>query len=161
MKLYHGSLEIVEIPAIRESNRKLDFGRGFYTTTDFDQAKRWVEIRKRKEQTLVGFVNVYEVNEDILTNKALNILRFDSPNEAWIDFVVNNRTVPSFSHIFDLVYGPVANDNVYTALTLFESGFIDKTALIKEFKSYTLVDQILFHREISIQLLNYWKSIRI
>lgn len=46
MKVYHGSLEIVPNPEIRISGRTLDFGFGFYTTTDYDQARRWVERRK-------------------------------------------------------------------------------------------------------------------
>ncbi len=33
MKIYHGSLDIVEKPEIRDSDRTLDYGRGFYTTT--------------------------------------------------------------------------------------------------------------------------------
>ena len=37
MTLYHGSLEIVEHPLIRETNRPLDFGTGFYTTTSLQQ----------------------------------------------------------------------------------------------------------------------------
>ena len=42
MKLYHGSLEIVDFPEIREPNRTLDYGSGFYTTTSFRQAEDWV-----------------------------------------------------------------------------------------------------------------------
>lgn len=38
MKLYHGSIEVVEFPEIRQPNRTLDYGSGFYTTTDYDQA---------------------------------------------------------------------------------------------------------------------------
>lgn len=38
MKLYHGSTEIVASPEIRDANRPLDYGSGFYTTTSFEQA---------------------------------------------------------------------------------------------------------------------------
>ncbi|MCQ2065447.1 MAG: DUF3990 domain-containing protein [Bacteroidaceae bacterium] len=38
MKLYHGSTEIVIHPEIRQPGRTLDYGSGFYTTTDFRQA---------------------------------------------------------------------------------------------------------------------------
>lgn len=48
-KLYHGSLEIVSSPKILEPNRTLDYGKGFYTTTNWDQAKNWV-IRQKKGQ---------------------------------------------------------------------------------------------------------------
>lgn len=35
-------------------------------------------------------------------------LRFDSPSEAWLDFVMSNRMNPDFNHDYDLIYGPVA-----------------------------------------------------
>lgn len=43
MILYHGGLEIVTQPKILGSNRPLDFGNGFYTTTNLQQAQRWVK----------------------------------------------------------------------------------------------------------------------
>ena len=43
MKLYHGSLEIVTTPEIRLPNRTLDYGSGFYTTTSYEQALKWVQ----------------------------------------------------------------------------------------------------------------------
>ena len=33
MKLYHGSIDTVSKPEIREPSRTLDYGKGFYTTT--------------------------------------------------------------------------------------------------------------------------------
>ena len=52
----------------------------------------------------------------------------------------------------DLVYGPVANDRVYAAFALYESELLDKEGLIKELKTYKLVDQMLFHTDKSGQL---------
>lgn len=42
MLIYHGSTDIVSVPEIREANRTLDYGCGFYTTTSFEQARQWV-----------------------------------------------------------------------------------------------------------------------
>ena len=39
MILYHGSNMIVEKPKLIEQNRFLDFGYGFYTTTNVGQAE--------------------------------------------------------------------------------------------------------------------------
>lgn len=64
MKLYHGSLEVVSEPRIITPNRTLDYGRGFYTTTSYEQAEQWVRRRKGTQHT-VGYVNVYEL-ADIL-----------------------------------------------------------------------------------------------
>ena len=38
-KIYHGSLEVVSNPEIRQPNRSLDYGIGFYATTSYEQAK--------------------------------------------------------------------------------------------------------------------------
>lgn len=43
MKVYHGSIDIVEFPEICKSNRTLDYGRGFYATTSYEQAEAWVK----------------------------------------------------------------------------------------------------------------------
>lgn len=48
MKIYHGSIDKVEIPEIRESNRTLDYGRGFYTP----QALEYIKFEEAKEVTL-------------------------------------------------------------------------------------------------------------
>lgn len=38
MKLFHGSLVMVEVTEIRVPNRTLDYGSGFYATTSYEQA---------------------------------------------------------------------------------------------------------------------------
>ena len=39
MKLYHGSSVVVRKPLIERGRKTTDFGKGFYTTTDFEQAR--------------------------------------------------------------------------------------------------------------------------
>lgn len=46
LKIYHGSTFIVEKPSLEILNYRTDFGKGFYTTTDIEQAKRWTKIKK-------------------------------------------------------------------------------------------------------------------
>lgn len=38
MKLYHGSLVTVKKPSVLKGRNTVDFGKGFYTTTSFEQA---------------------------------------------------------------------------------------------------------------------------
>ena len=152
MKLYHGSLEVVSEPRIITPNRTLDYGRGFYTTTSYEQAEQWVR-RRRGTQHSVGYVNVYEL-ADILPEE-IKQLRFETPTEEWVDFVMHNRTERGFEHSFDIVYGPVANDRVYAAFALYESNLLDKEGLIRELRTYELVDQVLFHTELSLQHLTF------
>lgn len=154
MKIYHGSIEIVEKPEIRIlKNRTLDYGYGFYTTTSYNQSRDWVKRRMDNTNITKGFINIYEFDEKALNH--LNCLIFESPTEAWVDFVMNNRTQKGFVHNYDIVYGPVANDKVYATFALYEGGLIDKETLIKELKSYKLVDQYLFHTEKALEFLSY------
>lgn len=152
MKLYHGSLEVVSDPRIITPNRTLDYGRGFYTTTSYEQAEQWVRRRKGTQHS-VGYVNVYEL-ADILPDD-IKQMRFETPTEEWVDFVMRNRTEKGFEHSFDIVYGPVANDRVYAAFALYESNLLDKEGLIRELRAYELVDQFLFHTEQSLQHLTF------
>lgn len=153
MKIYHGSIEMVECPEIRESNRTLDYGQGFYTTTSYEQAEAWVRRRMNEKRTSRGYVCAYELDECALQN--LKTLIFEQPTEEWVDFVMKNRTQKGYVHDFDIVYGPVANDRVYAAFALYEGGLINKQALIAELKAYKLVDQYLFHTEKALQTLTF------
>ena len=49
MRLYHGSDQIVERPRILEPNRRMDFGKGFYTTQSYKQTERWVRVSAGRE----------------------------------------------------------------------------------------------------------------
>lgn len=153
MKLYHGSLEIVQKPEIRKSNRTLDYGIGFYSTTSFEQAEAWVKRRMDEAKQAKGYVNVYNI-PDVFPS-ALRQLIFQAPTEEWVDFVMRNRTEKGYVHDYDIVYGPVANDRVYAAFALFEGGLLNKQDLIKELKAYKLVDQYLFHTDAALQTITF------
>lgn len=153
MKLYHWSLEIVEQPEIREAVRTLDYGNGFYATTSFQQAEAWVKRRAKENHAVKGYINIFEF--DFSSLRKLNSLLFAKPSDEWVDFVMANRTQKNFAHSYDIVYGPVANDRVYAAFALYEGGVLDKTSLIRELKTYNLVDQYLFHTEESFRYLSF------
>lgn len=153
MIVYHGSLEKIKQPEIREPNRNLDYGGGFYATTSEAQATDWVRRRMTEKQAKEGFVNEYVLDAIIL--KTLNCLIFTAPTEEWLDFVMKNRTDRHFTHNYDVVYGPVANDRVYAAFALYEGGLMTKQNLIAELKTYKLVDQYLFHTPKSLQAIKF------
>lgn len=159
MKIFHGSLEKVEHPVILIPNRKLDYGEGFYTTTSEKQAKEWVERRMFEQHANAGYINVYEFDDMAMSH--LNPLIFSEPNKEWAEFVMANRTKKGFTHDYDIVYGPVANDRVYLQFGLYESGAISIETLIRELKTYKLVDQYLFHTEKALESLKFIDSILI
>ena len=153
MKIYHGSIEVVEKPEIRESNRTLDYGQGFYTTSSCEQAEAWVRRRMAEKRTAQGYICIYELDESAMQN--MNTFTFEAPTEDWVDFVMKNRTQKGYVHEYDIVYGPVANDRVYASFALYEGGLINKQTLISELKTYKLVDQYLFHTEKALQALTF------
>lgn len=151
--LYHGGSHIIPTPEIRVPNRTLDFGKGFYVTSSQHQAERWVKAHL-KGKYKIGYVNSYEFDMDELPSD-YKVKLFAKSDEEWIDFVLANRLKLGFQHDYDVVFGPVANDNVYAQITLFEGGIINKQSLIEELKAYKLVDQYLFHTERSLHYLHY------
>lgn len=156
MRVYHGSLERVPKPEIREPNRTLDYGSGFYTTTSYEQAEQWGRKRMDDQRVRKGYINEYKL--DLNKLQSFKCLLFDKPTDEWIDFVMSNRLKRGFTHDYDVVYGPVANDRVYTCFALYEGGVMSKENLLAELRTYDLVDQYLFHTEQSLQLLTFIKG---
>lgn len=151
--LFHGGSHIIPTPEIREPERTLDFGKGFYLTTSKEQAERWVKNRLITPDA-VGYVNTYHFDPTSAYSQ-LNVKIFESADEEWVDFVLSNRMTDGFTHDFDIVIGPVADDKVYTQFSLFEQGVISKDTLIRELKTYRLVDQYLFHSKRALTHLKY------
>ena len=143
MRLYHGSNVEVRKPNLRYGRKKTDFGRGFYTTTQQEQAEHWTSIKIDRARTGRRVVSVYEIDDAFLTSPDLKIREFHGPDKEWFDFVVNSRK--GVEHNYDLVYGPVANDKVFTVVNLYESGVLDAPAAIAQLKAYKTYNQLSFH----------------
>lgn len=155
MIIYHGSTEMVEHPEIRVSENFLDFGIGFYTTTSREQAERWARIKMRRNKSDVGYVTIY--NSDYEAAKADAVIkRFDSADMEWLLFVVDNRRGLPFSDAVDMHIGPVADDNVYQSIRLFETGILNTEETVKRLKTEMLHDQWTFHTD---KMLSYCKFI--
>ena len=145
MLLYHGSTIIVQVPVILDSQRLLDFGKGFYTTTSIEQAQKWAFIKQKRDAGNTNpIVNIYEFDENLLTNSNFSVKLFNQVNEEWLDFVFTNRT-NNTPHIFDIVKGAVANDTLYRTLSLYESGILTKPETIVRLKTHLMFGQISFH----------------
>lgn len=154
MIVYHGSNLVVEKPRLIVQNRYLDFGYGFYTTTNKIQAISFAEkVYKRKNEGIKQ-VSIYEVDEEKLFAEC-SVLRFDFPNEAWLDFVAENRSGNYKGDTYDVVYGPVANDDVYTTFTLYQSGALSKEQTLETLKIKKLYDQMVFTTEKALSFLKF------
>ena len=138
MRLYHGSHIEVRTPRVLTTSRSGDFGRGFYTTTSLEQARRWAQIRAEREELSSGVVSTFEVPDSIIEHPALSVKTFAKADSQWLDFVMSNRMDTRFEHQFDLVYGPVANDRVYVCLNALENGTADRASVTTNNYGYNL-----------------------
>ena len=155
MILYHGSTDLVDKPKILKGDVYLDFGVGFYTTTSFEQAERWARIKMRRKNVNSGYVAIYEFDIE-KAEKELVVKRFDKADAEWLAFVVNNRKGNVTNSKTDMHIGPVADDNVYQSIRLFETGAYDAEYTVKKLKTEVLHDQWTLHCD---EILKYLKFI--
>lgn len=154
MILYHGSIDLVDKPEIRKRDVYLDFGVGFYTTTSYQQAERWAMIKMRRHNAVVGYVSVYEFDLDA-ASKELSIDKVETADAKWLEFVVNNRKGISDHDTKDMHIGPVADDNVYQSIRLFETGAYDAEYTVKKLKTEVLQDQWTLHTDKALSYLKF------
>lgn len=154
MILYHGSNLTVSEPKLVKQNRYLDFGFGFYTTTNKTQAIGFADkvTKRRKEGSRT--VSIYEIDE----NKAFqecSVLRFDAPNGDWLDYVSENRAGTYSGMNYDFVYGPVADDDVYTTFALYTAGILSREQTIDALKVKKLYNQLVLTSEKALSYLKF------
>ena len=153
MLLYHGSNMPVKAPHIISPSRPMDFGAGFYLTSDLSQAQRWSLRTTQRRKSGTPTTSVYEVTFPL--PKELKILQFNGADESWFDFVIGNRKTESFSNDYDIVIGPVANDQTIQTLNLYMEGLLTKNAAIAELLTQRLSDQYAFRTDDALALLKF------
>ena len=156
MTIFHGSDVAVPEPKIIFANRLLDFGEGFYTTSSYEQARRWAERVRQKKKSADKIISVYDFDIDKAARE-IKILRFDEPNTEWLRFVTVCRSGRETEHEYDIATGPVANDNVYATIQLFETGILSEAETIIRLKVEKIFNQILFHTERALHYCTYIK----
>lgn len=154
MILYHGSNVIVAQPKLIQQNRFLDFGFGFYTTTNRKQAIAFADKVYKRRRGGSRVVNIYEIDEQRAFSEC-SLLRFETPDEAWLDFVSENRSGNYDGEAYDLIYGPVANDDVYTTFTLYAAGALTKEQTLEALKIKKLYNQLVLTSEKALGYLKF------
>jgi hypothetical protein len=155
MLLYHASAQIVAKPVIFNRFKTLDFGAGFYTTENEEQAREFaLKVYLRRGRSGEPTVNVYQYDE-ARSSDQLTIKRYREPDREWLDFVVANRRSGRTKDFADIIIGPVANDNLFEVITLYEGGQIDADVAIKRFKVKHLFNQVLFCNARSLEYLKF------
>lgn len=172
--LYHGSY--TEIASIDLSLCKggLDFGRGFYVTSSYKQARDYIppSVRKniRRHQLPVdydvnmGRISVYRFHEE----PTLRIHYFHTADRDWLHYVAGNRDNSLFRERMDqlstcdIVCGKIANDSTAAVLNAYIAGEYGEpgSARADEFAISNLLpdrlqDQFCFRTPAAIRALEF------
>ncbi|MFQ6792071.1 MAG: DUF3990 domain-containing protein [Thomasclavelia sp.] len=103
-------------------------------------------------KTGVATVSCYELDEKNMSK--LSILRFNYADKNWLKYVVENRRGTYTGKKYDLVIGPVANDNTMPVIKNYMTGIIDENTALILLKPQKLTDQYAFLTFKGIQALN-------
>ncbi len=145
--LYHGSNVVVQMPKILINGHYKDFGYGFYCTEFEKQAIRWALTRKGN-----SILNKYSYAK----NTDLKILSFSDMTEEWLKFVVDCRR--GIEHNYDIVEGPMADDQIWDYVEEYTSGNISKDAFWELVKFKYPTHQIVCCTENALKTLHFESS---
>jgi hypothetical protein len=148
--IYHGSNMIVATPKILINGRYKDFGYGFYCTNMEIQAKRWALTKKGE-----SIVNRYSYT----INPELQICIFETMTEEWLQFVVDCRR--GKKHGFDIVEGPMADDQIWDYVEDYVAGNISQAAFWELVKFKYPTHQIVFCTEKALETLSFEGSVKL
>ena len=134
MILYHGSnMEIEKVNFLKSKVGK-DFGVGFYLSPELEQAQEMAE----KKALLFGgepTVTRFEFDEEAAAKDAeIASLRYEHYGVEWGQFVHKNRHNKTREqiHSYDIIYGPIANDNIGMQMRRIDADLITWEQFVKE-----------------------------
>ena len=154
MRVFHRSYTVVSEIDLSKGRSNLDFGRGFYVTSIRSQAEFWAARAGRFHKT-EGAVSEFEFYENAFEHYDLKVLRFSGYDEQWLDFVVLNRDPksPIPAHDYDIVEGPVADDDVNNRIGDYLADVVSKPDFLKELAMHKSTHQICFCTVRSLQMI--------
>jgi len=159
MKVYHGSYIAIDEIDFSFCRKRRDFGKGFYVTKLLSQAEYWA-VRKGEDNDTEGIVTEFEFDESFFEDEDLKTLRFNHYSEKWLDFITLNRLNKSEhpAHDYDIVEGPVADDDIATRVYDYVKGQVSKKQFLNELTRKTPTHQICFCTLQSLQALDLHKE---
>ena len=162
MRLYHGSNIAIDNINLAMCRPYKDFGQGFYLTDIEEQAEK-MAIRVARIYGEKPIVLIYEIEDNFKDLKNLKIKDFGiQTTEEWARFVMNNRSraftdmknvLCNKDNKYDIVIGPVADDNMALLFRQYENEIIDFETLVKGMIYKETSSQYSFHTENSVKLL--------
>jgi len=159
--LFHGSNTAVSEIKLELCRPYRDFGTGFYLTPYFNQAWRMAD-RVSRLYGGEGVVSSFDFNQEAAAG--LTVRTFDNPSKEWAVFVMNNRNrsfqdTQSFecNHDakYDIVIGPVANDDMVLLFRQYMENIITLEMLARGMEFRHLNSQYSFHTKNAVAALEF------
>ena len=147
--LYHGSNIAFDEIDLGKSHNRRDFGRGFYCTVLESQAEEWAKrlyLRSHKGGRYV-YRYLFRQTED------LKIRHFAALDQEWLEFIKENRTKGGIQHAYDVVVGPVADDNTMETVQLYLSGILKAEEAVERLRYNKVNNQVSFHTPLALEHL--------
>lgn len=112
---------------------------------------------KRREDG-IPTISVFDFEENEL--EGLNCLMFDGANKEWLRYVSANRADKTVRDSYDIVMGPVANDQAIRTINNYLKGYFTEGIAIQLLLPQNLKDQYVFKTEKAISILKF-KEVRL
>ena len=133
--LFHGSYMSVQIPLVKLSRKKVDFGQGFYLTQLHKQAESWAKaVAERKGRFATPMVSSYSFDYDSVKSTGYRIKIFKNYDLEWLEYVVDCRRGGIKQSEYDIIEGGIANDNVIDTVEDYENGIITAEQALGQLK---------------------------
>ena len=177
--LYHGSYTEITSIDLSFSKRSLDFGRGFYLTSSYEQALNYIPSAVKKNIRNKRLPKDYPVSDGKISvfrfhpDPQLLIHCFATADIEWLHFIAASRDDTLFPGLlkkyqdYDVIGGKVANDATATVLNLYISAELGipgtdsyDSYVIKQLLPERLTDQFCFRTAKSISALEFIRSDR-
>jgi len=153
MKLYHGSNVLITQPKIINSGKKLDFGKAFYLTTDYEQASRWAQLKTKRIGTGTAIVSIFDCESQSLD--LLKTITFLKPDKKWLETVTHYRIKEGYEMDFDVIIGPVADDDTVRTIRRYFDGTYTEEETLRRLLPQKLKDQYAFKTEFALEKLTF------
>lgn len=151
LTVYHGSCAEFDKIDLEKSHNRRDFGKGFYTTLLETQSKEWGYRLALREKKKNYYVYEFLFEED----PSLKVKRFDTLNEEWLEFIRANRSKGGVQHSYDVVIGPVADDNTMETVQLYMSGIYNAKEAVERLRYNKVNNQVSFHTKRALKYLHF------
>lgn len=162
MLLYHGSNTDIKEINLAMCRPYKDFGQGFYLTVLKEQAEKMAN-RVARIYGGTPILNIYMIDDSFRQIDDLNIKDFGTEtSEEWARFVRNNRNRKfvnfsdaecNFGNKYDIVIGPIADDNMALLFRQYENGVITFQNMLNGIIYKKTSNQYSFHTNKAISLL--------